>query len=61
MDEPIRGYGAVGLILTSPFLFGAALLVDPLAAQCLLALFGAGVLVMGIRVYRGSHHSRTAR
>jgi hypothetical protein len=61
MDEPIKGYGAIGLILTSPFIFGAALLVKPLAAQCLLAVFGLGVLTLGFRVYRRSYHQQTAR
>jgi hypothetical protein len=58
VNEPIKGYGAVGLILGSVFIIGAALVIEPLAAQGLVALFGLGVLVRGVRVFRKSQAER---
>lgn len=40
MDKPIKGYGGIGWILNSIFIFGAALVIEPLVAQALLVLFG---------------------
>ena len=54
MDKPIKGYGAIGLVFWGIVMLGAALIVEPLAAQGLLALFGLGVLIRGVRVYRKS-------
>lgn len=52
MNEPIKEYGAIGLILSSIFIIGGALLVEPLAAQGIVALFGLGVLMRGVRVFQ---------
>ncbi|WP_246988996.1 hypothetical protein [Halorientalis marina] len=52
MDKPIKGYGGIGWILTSVFIFGAALVIEPLAAQALLALFGLGTLIWGVRTLK---------
>jgi hypothetical protein len=54
MDKPIKGYGAIGLILSSIGILGAALLIEPLAAQGIVALFGLGVLIRGVRVFQNS-------
>jgi hypothetical protein len=54
MDKPIKGYGAIGLIFASFGIFGAALLIEPLAAQGIVALFGFGVLLQGVRVFQNS-------
>jgi hypothetical protein len=52
MNKPIKGYGALGLILASIGILGAALLIEPLAAQGIVALFGLGVLIRGVRVFQ---------
>jgi hypothetical protein len=54
MNKPIKGYGAIGLILGSIGIFGAALLIEPIAAQGIMALFGLGVLIRGISVFQNS-------
>jgi len=52
VNRPIKGYGAVGLLLSSVFIVGASLLIEPLAAQGIVALFGLGVLIRGVREFR---------
>jgi hypothetical protein len=54
MDKPIRGYGAIGLIFVSIGIFGAALLIEPLAVQAIVTLFGLGALIRGVRVFQNS-------
>jgi hypothetical protein len=54
MNKPIKGYGAIGLIFVSISIFVAALLIEPLAAQGIVALFGLGVLIRGVRVFQNS-------
>jgi len=54
MNKPIKGYGALGLVFSSVFLIGVSLVIQPLEAQALVALFGLGVLLRGVRVFRES-------
>ncbi|WP_336328623.1 hypothetical protein [Halovenus sp. HT40] len=54
MDDLIRGYGAIGLMIVGLFLIGSIVFIESFAAQGLVALFGLGVVLRGGREYRKS-------
>lgn len=54
MDDLIRGYGAIGLIIVGLFLLGSVVIIESFAAQGLVALFGLGVILRGWREYQKS-------
>ncbi len=54
MNDLIRGYGAIGLIIVGLFLLGTVFVIESFAAQGIVALFGLGVILRGVREYKKS-------
>jgi hypothetical protein len=54
MDDLIRGYGAIGLLIVGLFLFGSVFVIKSFAAQGLVVLFGLGAILRGVREYKKS-------
>lgn len=54
MADLIRGYGAIGLIIVGLFLLASVVVIKSFAAQGLVALFGLGAILRGVREYKKS-------
>jgi hypothetical protein len=54
MDDLIRGYGAIGLLIVGLFLVASVFVIESFAAQGLVALFGLGAILRGVREYKKS-------
>jgi hypothetical protein len=54
MDDLIRGYGAIGLLIVGLFLIGSVAVIESFAVQGIVALLGLGVILRGWREYKKS-------
>jgi hypothetical protein len=54
MDDLIRGYGAIGLLIVGLFLIGSVAVIESFAVQGIVTLLGLGVILRGWREYKKS-------